>query len=37
MLDKPMAFLGWLLSFKLYGNIWIWDTDWKVCICRGII
>lgn len=28
--------LGWLLSFnggsKLFGNIWIWGTEWKVCI-----
>uniref|UniRef100_A0A8C5NRF0 HEAT repeat-containing protein 6 n=1 Tax=Junco hyemalis TaxID=40217 RepID=A0A8C5NRF0_JUNHY len=32
MLEKPVAFPGWLLSFKLFGNIWIWDTDWKdVC------
>lgn len=32
-----MAFPGWLLTFKLFGNIWIWDTEWKVCICSGII
>ncbi|XP_033374759.1 HEAT repeat-containing protein 6 isoform X1 [Parus major] len=32
MLEKPVAFPGWLLSFKLFGNIWIWDTEWKdVC------
>lgn len=27
---------GWLLSFNgsmmLFGNIWIWGTEWKVCI-----
>lgn len=32
-----MALPGWLLSFKLSGNIWIWDMEWKVCICKGII
>ncbi|XP_039938080.1 HEAT repeat-containing protein 6 isoform X1 [Hirundo rustica] len=32
MLEKPMAFPGWLLSFKLFGNIRIWDMEWQdVC------
>lgn len=36
MLERPTASPGRPLSFnrgmKLFGNIWIWGTEWKVCI-----
>lgn len=22
---------------ELFGNIWIWSSEWRVCICRGNI